>query len=80
MARGFVYLVAVMDWYSRRVLSWRLSNTLDTSFCTEALDEAISSKSLQAHIPEQVLAGLTLETSNQMQSHIMTLEDEESDG
>ena len=41
MARGFVYLVAVMDWYSRRVLSWRLSNTLDTSFCTEALEEAI---------------------------------------
>ena len=41
MARGFVYLVAVMDWYSRRVLSWRLSNTLDTRFCTEALEEAI---------------------------------------
>ncbi len=41
MARGFVYLVAVMDWYSRRVLSWRLSNTLDTSFCIEALEEAI---------------------------------------
>ena len=43
MARGFVYLVAVMDWYSRRVLSWRLSNTLDTSFCVEALEEAIDS-------------------------------------
>ena len=41
MARGFVYLVAVMDWYSRRVLSWRVSNTLDTSFCIEALEEAI---------------------------------------
>ena len=41
MARGFVYLVAIMDWYSRRVLSWRLSNTLDTSFCIEALEEAI---------------------------------------
>ena len=41
MARGFVYLVAIMDWYSRRVLSWRLSNTLDTSFCVEALNEAI---------------------------------------
>lgn len=41
MAHGFVYLVAVMDWYSRRVLSWRLSNTLDTSFCVEALEEAI---------------------------------------
>jgi len=41
MARGFVYLVAVMDWYSRRVLSWRVSNTLDASFCVDALEEAI---------------------------------------
>lgn len=41
MARGFCYLVAIMDWASRRVLAWRLSNTLDTSFCTEALEEAI---------------------------------------
>jgi len=42
MARGFAYLVAVMDWASRKVLAWRLSNTLDTSFCTEALKEAIA--------------------------------------
>lgn len=41
MARGFCYLVAIMDWASRRVLSWRLSNTLDVSFCTEALEEAV---------------------------------------
>jgi putative transposase len=41
MAKGFCYLVAVMDWASRKVLSWRLSNTLDTSFCIEALKEAI---------------------------------------
>lgn len=41
MARGFVYLVAVIDWFSRRVLSWRLSITMDTSFCIEALDEAL---------------------------------------
>jgi len=41
MARGFCYLVAIMDWASRRVLSWRLSNTMSTSFCTEALKEAI---------------------------------------
>lgn len=41
MAKGFMYLVAIMDWYSRRVLSWRVSNTLDTDFCIEALDEAI---------------------------------------
>lgn len=41
MAKGFVYLVAVMDWYSRRVLSWRVSTTMDTRFCVEALEEAI---------------------------------------
>ena len=41
MAKGFMYLVAIMDWYSRRVLSWRVSNTLDTDFCIEALEEAL---------------------------------------
>jgi putative transposase len=41
MARGFCYLVAIMDWVSRKVMAWRLSNTLDASFCTEALKEAI---------------------------------------
>lgn len=41
MRRGFLYLVAIMDWYSRKVLAWRLSNTLETSFCVEALREAI---------------------------------------
>ncbi len=42
MARGFVYLVAVMDWFSRKVLSWRLSNSLTADFCVEALEEAIA--------------------------------------
>ena len=41
MARGFLYLVAIIDVYSRYVLSWRLSNTLDTNFCVEALEEAL---------------------------------------
>ena len=41
MARGFVYLVAVMDWQSRYVLSWRLSNTLEAGFCAGALMEAL---------------------------------------
>ena len=41
MARGFLYLVAIIDWYSRYVLSWRLSNTLDACFCVEALEEAL---------------------------------------
>jgi putative transposase len=42
MAKGFCYLVAIMDWASRKVLAWRLSNTMDTSFCMEALEEALS--------------------------------------
>ena len=42
MRRGFLYLVAVMDWHSRKVLSWRLSNTLDADFCVEALKEAMA--------------------------------------
>ncbi len=41
LAKGFLYLVAVMDWYSRKVLSWRLSTTLDCAFCVEALKEAL---------------------------------------
>jgi putative transposase len=42
MVRGFAYLMAIIDWYSRRVLAWRLSNTLETTFCVEALQEALS--------------------------------------
>ncbi|MCA9458894.1 MAG: IS3 family transposase, partial [Nitrospira sp.] len=41
MARGFAYVVAIMDWASRKVLSWRVSNTMDTTFCIEALREAL---------------------------------------
>jgi len=41
MSRGFMYLVAIMDWHSRKVLSWRVSNSMDTDFCVEALEEAI---------------------------------------
>jgi putative transposase len=42
MRRGFLYLVAVMDWSTRRVLSWRLSNTMDVDFCIAALEEALA--------------------------------------
>ncbi len=41
MRRGFLYLVAIMDWYTREVLAWRISNTLEVDFCIEALNEAI---------------------------------------
>lgn len=42
MSQGFMYLVAIMDWYSRYVISWRLSNTMEVSFCVEALEEALA--------------------------------------
>ena len=42
MRRGFLYLVAIMDWASRRVLAWRLSNTLDVDSCVEALEQALA--------------------------------------
>ena len=42
MRKGFLYLVAIMDWFSRRVLAWRLSNTMEADFCIEALEEAMA--------------------------------------
>ena len=42
MARGFMYLVAIMDWHSRKILSWRVSNTMEPAFCIDALKEALS--------------------------------------
>ena len=42
MRRGFLYLVAIMDWATRKVLSWRLSSTMDVGFCVEALGEALA--------------------------------------
>jgi putative transposase len=42
MRRGFLYLVAIMDWYSRKVLAWRLGNTLEADFCVAALEEALA--------------------------------------
>ncbi len=42
MEKGFLYLVAIIDWYSRYIISWRISNTMDSSFCIDALQEALS--------------------------------------
>ena len=42
MARGFVYLCAVMDWFARRILAWRLSNTMESEFCVEVLEDALA--------------------------------------
>lgn len=49
LSHGFVYLVAIIDWYSRYILSWRISISLDSDFCVEALNEALS-KYTQPHI------------------------------
>ena len=56
MAKGFLYLVAIMDWHSRHVLAWKLSNTMDTSFCVAALEEALGK-------PEST-EGMTLQQQN----------------
>ena len=58
MARGFVYLVAVMDWYSRRVLSWRVSNTLDASFCVDTLEETIENHGIREILTQTMAASL----------------------
>lgn len=42
MRRDFLYLVTIMNWYSRKILSWRLSNTMDTAFCLAAQEEALA--------------------------------------
>jgi putative transposase len=42
MAKGFVYLVAIVDWFSRKVLAWRISITMEAEFCVEALEEALA--------------------------------------
>ena len=49
MALGFLYLVAIIDWASRAVLAWRLSNTMDTGFCIAALDEALARPALRKY-------------------------------
>ena len=64
LARGFVYLVAVIDWYSRRVLSWRISNSMDASFCVDCLEDA-----LRAHGKPRVFNS---DQGSQFTSHAFT--------
>ena len=56
MAKDFLYLVAVMDWYSRYVVAWRLSNTLDAAFCVEVLDEALRKRKPEVFNTDQSLS------------------------
>jgi transposase InsO family protein len=51
MARGFVYLAAVVDWFSRKVQAWRLSITMDTAFCIEAVEEALADDQIRGGLP-----------------------------
>ena len=55
MARGTLYLVAIMDWHSRYVLAWRVSNTMEVGFCLEALEEALSKGRPEIFNTDQVL-------------------------
>ncbi len=64
MARGFVYLAAVVDWFSRRVLSWRVSITMEAAFCIEALEEALA-----RHGPPEIF---NTDQGSQFTSHAFT--------
>ena len=63
MARGFLYLVVVMDWVSRYVLAWRLSNLLDASFCVEALEEALSQGGRRSSTPTRAASSPVMTSS-----------------
>ena len=74
MSRGFLYLVAIMDWHSRYVLAWRLSNTLEVGFCIDALEEALSKGQPEifntdqgSQFTSEAFCGLLLERGDQGQ-------------
>lgn len=70
MKHGFMYLTAIIDWYSRKVLSWRLSNTLDKTFCIEALEEAIEKYGLpEIFNTDQGCQYTSVEFTSQLKQH-----------
>ena len=69
MARGFLYLVAVMDWHSRYVLAWRLSNTMEAGFCAEALEEALTKGRPEVFNTDQGSQFTSLEFTQVLQEH-----------
>jgi putative transposase len=74
MQRGFLYLFAVMDWSSRRVLSWRLSNTLTTDFCLDAVQEAITRSGIPAIFnTDQGCQFTSSEFTGQLKQHGMAI-------
>jgi putative transposase len=69
LAHGFVYLVAVIDWFSRFVLAWELSTTLDTSFCLEALDRALQASSPEIFNTDQGVQFTSQDFTERLQSN-----------
>ena len=68
MLRGFMYLVAIMDWYSRYVVTWQLSNTLDGRFCLEALDQALAQARPEIFNTDQGAQFTALEFTSRLES------------
>ena len=69
MARGFLYLVAIMDWHSRYVVAWRLSNTLEAGFCVDALKEALGQGQPEVFNTDQGSQFTSLEFTHVLQEH-----------
>ena len=69
MARGFLYLVAIMDWHSRYVVAWRLSNTLEAGFCVDALQEALGQGQPEVFNTDQGSQFTSLEFTQALQDH-----------
>ena len=69
MQQGFMYLVAVLDWYSRYVLSWRLSNSMDVDFCVEALNEALEMATPEIFNTDQGSQFTSREHTETLKSH-----------
>ena len=69
MRHGFMYLVAVLDWYSRHVLSWRLSNSMDADFCVEALEEALQIATPEIFNTDQGSQFTSREHTEKLKSH-----------
>ena len=69
MSRGSMYLVAVMDWFSRHVLAWRLSNSMDADFCVEALDEALGKAAPEIMNTDQGAQFTSREFTNKLKDH-----------
>lgn len=69
MQRGFMYLVAIMDWFSRHIIAWRLSNSLDTSFCIDALEESLRDAKPQIFNTDQGVQFTSSAFTSTLESH-----------